>query len=179
MDKIIQFALSTKFGQDIEPIMEVIAATGNPTVATEILLGLYTDPEIPGMDSVFDNDKDNKVNIKYMFYDRFKDELSYSYQRVNRKSAWFKKGDMPVKENIVSDRYWSEDAAKQVKMTEEDFKAAHELIEYEIEIQDRIQTDSKCLGGWCDYITKCTEVIQAEPDLATLADQQYEAQLSM
>lgn len=179
MKNIIQFALSTKFGNDIEPIMEVIAATGNAGVAAEIILGIYTEPEIPGVNKVFDNHKDDKVNIKFEHYDRFKEQVSYSYQRVKSKHAWFKKGDEPVKENIVSERYWSEDAAKELELDQDDFNKDFHRVAYHTEIESQTNHSNKYLSDWCDYISRCTEVIAAEPDLATIADQEYEAQLSM
>lgn len=180
MEKLIAFALSTKFGENIEPIMEVIAATGNPTVASEILLGIYEEPEIAFKNTMLANQQDNKIDIEYQCYDRFKDEVTFRYHRVIRKEAWFRK-DAAVHndETIASDRYWSEDAAKQLKMSQDEFKETYERIEYAVEIEARYMTGTKSVREWNDYTQKC-EVIPHEEDaidLATLADQQTEALL--
>jgi len=48
MNKIIEVALTGKFGADaVTNLMEVIGATCNPEMATEILLGIYVKPIIP------------------------------------------------------------------------------------------------------------------------------------
>lgn len=45
---IIELALRTKFNQDVIPtLMQIIHATPNPTVATELLLDIYEMPDIP------------------------------------------------------------------------------------------------------------------------------------
>jgi len=179
MNKIIEFALSTKFGKDIEAIMEVIAATENPTVASEILLGLYEEPEIAYKNAILANQQDNKIDIEYQCYDRFKDEVTFRYHRVIRKEAWFKKGDMPHKDHIASDRHWTEDAAKQLGLSVDEFKETHERVAYHTEIESSYSTTKKSARDWNEYTEKC-EVIPYEEDvidLATLADQQTEAML--
>lgn len=162
MNKIIAFALSSKFGKNIEPIMEVIAATGNPTVASEILLGLYEAPEIPFQDSMLENQQDNKAEIHFQYYDRFKDEVSFSYCRIIRKEAWFKKGDISIEPNIVSERYYSEDAAKELKMSIEEFKETHERAEYHTEVSDKTQFDTKSLADWIAYTKKCYVIVSGD-----------------
>lgn len=162
MNKIIEFALSTKFGKDIEPIMEVIAATGNPTVASEILLGLYEAPEIPFKDSMLENQKDNKAEIQFQCYDHFKDEVTFTYCRIIRKEAWFKKEDLPIEELIASKVYWVEDAAKELKMSVDDFKETHERVEYRVEVEERSQSATKTLGEWIEYTKKCYVIVSGE-----------------
>lgn len=47
MNKIIEVALTGKFGaEEVTNLMEVIGATPNPEMATEILLGVYTQPKL-------------------------------------------------------------------------------------------------------------------------------------
>jgi hypothetical protein len=162
--------------------MEVIAATGNPTVASEMLLGLYEEPEIAFKNAILANQKDNKIDIEYLCYDRFKDEVTFRYHRVIRKEAWFRKdATVHTEETIASDRYWSDSAAEKLKMTQEEFKETHERLEYAVEIESSYSTSTKCARDWNEYTQKC-EVIPHEEegiDLATLADQQTEAMLSM
>jgi hypothetical protein len=46
--KVMYYALESKFGtESVDKIMEVIGATQNPEMATEILLGIYEQPKIP------------------------------------------------------------------------------------------------------------------------------------
>ena len=48
MEKIIKIALEAKFpGIDLTNLLDVLNATGNAVVATEILLGIYEEPNIP------------------------------------------------------------------------------------------------------------------------------------
>lgn len=180
MNKIIEFALSTKFGKDIEPIMEILQATGNAPVAAEMLLGIYKEPEILCKDCILCNDQDNKTDIEYVSYNRFKDEVTYKYHRVIRKEAWFKKGDMPHKDYIVSERYWAEDAAKQVGLNVDEFKETYERLMYFTEIEEHYSTSTMSSGYWNNYVEKCEAIPKIEEgiDLATLADQQTEAMLS-
>jgi hypothetical protein len=50
MNKIIEVALTGKFGAEaVSSLMEVIVATPNPEMATEILLGVYQEPIVPEM----------------------------------------------------------------------------------------------------------------------------------
>jgi hypothetical protein len=50
MNKIIEVALTGKFGAEaVSSLMEVIVATPNPEMATEILLGIYEEPVVPEM----------------------------------------------------------------------------------------------------------------------------------
>lgn len=45
MEKIIRVALATKFGVNVEEMMEVILMTPNSTHAVELLLGIYEEPK--------------------------------------------------------------------------------------------------------------------------------------
>ena len=48
MNKIIKLALGLSYPQDkLVALEEIIAATPNPTMATEILLGVYEKPQLP------------------------------------------------------------------------------------------------------------------------------------
>ena len=100
--KITRLALSLKFNHDdIDSIMEVIKASGNETVATEILLGVYEAPEV----NEIAPDTKYEANKTLVSYDKFKDEVKYTYQSVKELSAWFLKEqpeDERVSESAVS-----------------------------------------------------------------------------
>jgi len=157
MEKLIQFALSTKFGEDIAAIMDVITATPNPTVATEILLGLYEEPEVLRTDEVLHYASDEKTNIRFNYYDRFTLNVHFSHQRIINKSAWFKKYAItdPSEETIISDKYWEEDAARSLGMTQEKFVEEHERRIYHTEVASQIRNGSMSLHDWNNYVQKC------------------------
>jgi hypothetical protein len=62
---------------DIQLLEEVINATPNTAVATEILCGIYSEPEVPQMVN-----KDDKKTIVYHMtkYNKWKDTVDYTYQ---------------------------------------------------------------------------------------------------
>lgn len=74
MNKIIEVALSNKFGNDVVGLMEVIGATPNAEMAAEILLGVYTEPKL---ESVV---MDSRGCIKTAtFVDYWNSNVDYSY----------------------------------------------------------------------------------------------------
>jgi hypothetical protein len=57
-----------------EALMEIIVATPNPRVATEILCGVYTDP-IVSKEKISRDD----VMRTFVMYDKWLDQINYSY----------------------------------------------------------------------------------------------------
>jgi hypothetical protein len=160
MEKLIQFALATKFGEDnVNFIMQVITATPSPEVATEILLGLYERPEIDRTDEVLHYAGDDKTNIRYSMYDDFTKEVHFSYQRIIKSSAWFEKNPSGVvitsEEKIISDKYWAEDAARVLKMSTEDFNEKYERLVYHTEVEKHARNATKSVTDWNEYVQKC------------------------
>ena len=83
MEKIIKVALLSKFGAESLPsIMEVINATPNPTMATEILLGIYEEPEIPET-TVY---RDTVRTLKSVDY--WLDQVNYTYEVAETKGFY-------------------------------------------------------------------------------------------
>ena len=83
MSKIIAVALTSKFGAEaVTNLMEVIGATCNPEMATEILLGVYEKPEIPN--TIFENGtKKTVVSIDY-----WQATVTYSYEEEVKKHIY-------------------------------------------------------------------------------------------
>ena len=83
MSKIIAVALTGKFGAEaVTNLMEVIGATCNPEMATEILLGVYEKPEIPN--TIFENGtKKTVVSIDY-----WQATITYSYEEEVKKHIY-------------------------------------------------------------------------------------------
>lgn len=76
MNKIIEVALTGKFGAEaVTNLMEVIGATPNPEMATEILLDIYVKPELPN--TVINN---TGVERTLVSADYWQGRVAYSYQ---------------------------------------------------------------------------------------------------
>jgi len=87
MEKLIKCALGTKFKtEQLDSVMEVINATPNPSVAVEILLGLYEEPFFVSRRTVRD--------IEYIFqsFDKWSNQVSYTYTRNKKITIYIKKG---------------------------------------------------------------------------------------
>jgi hypothetical protein len=91
MNKVIKVALESKFpsqkGYGIDHLLEVIGATPNPTIATEILLGIYEEPLIPHKKVIHKNDGE----LTFISYDKWLDKVDYSYKVIETKNAYFPK----------------------------------------------------------------------------------------
>jgi hypothetical protein len=89
MNKIIQKLLKLTYPQlDVDSIMEVVSATPNAELATEILCGLYVEPEIAFTRVM---DKTEGVCV-FNSYNKWDDKIQYSYNRIETRSAYFPKG---------------------------------------------------------------------------------------
>ena len=75
MFKIIESALSTKFGKEnAQALLEVIMNTPNATVATEKLLGIYEEPAIR---TLVTNNSGKPLTL--INYDIWNDRVDYKY----------------------------------------------------------------------------------------------------
>jgi hypothetical protein len=88
--KIIQALLEIKFpNADINAILEILAATPNMELATEILCGLYVEKSINGHVRV--QHKDRGV-LTFVSYNKWDNNISYSYVENLTQGAYFPKG---------------------------------------------------------------------------------------
>ncbi len=84
MEKIIKIALATKFpNAKLENLIDVLNATGNVIVATEILLGIYEEPNIPEHAIL------HKTLAIFESFDKYKDSVRYSTDTFTTKSLYF------------------------------------------------------------------------------------------
>jgi len=98
MNKIIEVALAGKFTADAVPsIMDVIIATPNPEMATEILLGIYEKPTLA--EHVIAKDVVRKLES----VDYWRDEVRYSYL-VEETKGFYVQSDCNTDE-ITMDNY--------------------------------------------------------------------------
>jgi thymidylate synthase len=146
MEKITRLALSLKFNPgDIDSIMEIIEATGNTQVATEILLGVYEAPEV----AIIAPNTKYETNRKLVNYDKFKDEVKYTYNSVKELSAWFLKGQEDLSlENSVSKKTWTDDVAKELAISTDEVRRLYTKKVYDREIDPRDNTSITSLKNW-------------------------------
>jgi hypothetical protein len=87
MNKIIEVALTSKFGAEAVPsLMEVISATPNDVMAAKILLGVYEQPKLPN--TVF-NEQGLEKTLDGVDYWRI--TVFYSYQEEVRRHMYVDK----------------------------------------------------------------------------------------
>jgi hypothetical protein len=86
MQNILTIALGTIFPKEnIQSIMEVISATPNPDIATEILLGIYQEPAV--CESVMIDGK----QCFFISYNKWDDQVKYYYITKESKHIYVKK----------------------------------------------------------------------------------------
>lgn len=89
MEKIVKAALTAKFTNvNIEHLIEIINATPNTVIATEIMLGVYSEPKIAHkrVDS-----KSSEGVLTFKSYNKWDNRVYYSYTYVEKRSDYFPK----------------------------------------------------------------------------------------
>lgn len=80
MNKIISKLLSVQFPTvDLKSLMEIINATPNPELATEILCGLYEKPELPY--KVIGSSSYKNAVLTRVKYDKWSNKVKFSYTK--------------------------------------------------------------------------------------------------
>ncbi len=101
MNKIIEKLLVVTFPNvDITGLLEIVNATPNPIIATEILCGLYEEPQLPR--TVQETSGDKRILTRKSF-DKWNDKVEYTYVKEKAISGYFPKGT--VKEEITLDNF--------------------------------------------------------------------------
>jgi hypothetical protein len=101
--KIIQELLKMKFPTvDINSLMEIIAATPNPEIATEIMCNIYEEPKIGSHTRVMHKDRGL---LTFISYDKWTDKLEYSYVENSTQGGYFPRNTK--KEDITMDNFES------------------------------------------------------------------------
>jgi hypothetical protein len=106
MNKIIKAALAAKFNNaNVDALLEVVNATENPEAATELILGVYEQPQINlAAHPNFCPDEQNKMFVRY---DKWRDRIIYSYQYTKKTEG---DGPAPVpekRESSCSVKQWN------------------------------------------------------------------------
>jgi hypothetical protein len=144
LNKIIAKALSTA-QPTTEALLQIINATQNPTIATEILLGIYEAPAISATTLI---SREDETNYKFISYDPFTDLVTYSYNDVIKECGWIYNGHEVLQENAVSVKYDSYYAARQLGLTEDELKANHTRHVFGTRVDDRVRTNTVSLNRW-------------------------------
>jgi|DEB0MinimDraft_4_1074332.scaffolds.fasta_scaffold102758_2 hypothetical protein len=80
MDKLIKIILEEKFlNIDINALVEIVYATPNPIVATEILCGVTHEPSLPKTSCSPQLQGDGDTLRTFESYDKWSREVKYSY----------------------------------------------------------------------------------------------------
>lgn len=139
MNKIIEKLLTVTFPTvEINNLLEIVSATPNPELATEILCGLYEEPKLPI--KVQDNSVDKK-ELTFSSYDKWTDKVCYSYIKEKTINGYFPKGT--IKEDITLDNF----KEKQV-----DWRSGQDQINISIKTGESILDSSYCSSfDWLRY----------------------------
>lgn len=136
MEKIIKALLQAKF-QDVntDALLEVISNTRNPSIATEIICGLYEEPEIPL------KVKNEEIEYTFINYDKWNDKVHYSYKKKKLMQGYFPKGTK--KEDITLENF---------KEKVEAWSSSKEQVNISIETGEIIDdTSHTSLEYWLRY----------------------------
>ena len=139
MNKIIEKLLTVTFPTvEINNLLEIVSATPNPELATEILCGLYEEPKLPI--NVQDNSAEKK-ELTFSSYDKWTDRVCYSYIKEKTINGYFPKGT--IKEDITLDNF----KEKQV-----DWRSGQDQINISIKTGESILDSSYCSSSdWLRY----------------------------
>lgn len=89
MNKIMQKLLEVTYPAiNTESLLEIVGATPNPEIATEILCGLYVEPAIEHKMVV----SEREGVLTFMSFDKWNNHVNYSYLQKDTKTSYFPKG---------------------------------------------------------------------------------------
>lgn len=89
--KVMYYALASKFGtESVDKFMEVVGATPNPEMATEILLGIYEEPKLESV-VVYNRAKGQDQFRTLISVDFWRDEVCYQYNSERIKYIYIHK----------------------------------------------------------------------------------------
>ena len=89
MEKIITKLLEVSYPSiNTSILLEIVQATPNPQIATEMLCGLYSEPEIVNTRVMSTN---SEGVLTFKSYDKWQDKVYYSYKKEETKSGYFPK----------------------------------------------------------------------------------------
>jgi len=137
--KIQKLALESIFGENgkmpidtVDSIIKIINSSKDPELSLEIILGIYEEPCIPETSP----DTMRESSRKFFKFDPFAESYSrviYTCLEHEISVVWIKKDDLcwtddSIKPTIVSERYYSSDAAKDAGLEDSEFYDEYKRI---------------------------------------------------
>ena len=146
---IESIALESKFNKEnIPALLSIVNATENPQIALEILLGIYQQPSI----FTVANDSSDEKNRTFLSFEPVNSKVSYSYNRVFTKEAWFKKDEENLsEENIVSKNYCASGVADELGIAEEKVREIYAHKTYETNVSNDLSVRTVSLKEWNSF----------------------------
>lgn len=138
MTKIIEKLLTVIFPTvDVNNLLEIINATPNPEIATEIICGLYVEPSLPQKVQ----DKETR-ELTFKLYNKWNGKIEYTYKKDKVLSAYFPKNT--VKEDITLENF---------HIRKVDWNSNKELITITVKTGESITDTASCNSStWLGYI---------------------------
>jgi hypothetical protein len=152
MEKILKALLAAKVpGVDIDILNEIIQATPNPTIATEMLCGLYEEPVIS--QTPLTKQSDSETDHQFVKYDKFKEAVCYKYREIKTERYWVKEGETPViggNIGVLKSYHVSNytELAKKLEISEEEAKSSYSLVVIKSEPSEKVRESSCNITSW-------------------------------
>ena len=147
MNKIVKALLEAKFPTvNVDDLLEIVNATPNPIVATEVLCGLYKQPDIPEKAK----DSHSEVNRTFISFDKYTDLVEYSFNRRKYKEIWVLKteADKATFETPDVKGYYKSEKATAVGLTEEEFDKQYTKVLVYGDIDNNVRISKMNLNNW-------------------------------
>ena len=151
-NKILKALLQAKFPElDIDALVEIINATPNPEVATEVLCGLYEEPELPMQPANLKQFNTSSKNITFLSYDKYNERVYYTYNYQPAREQWCPNDSgLPAyddKDKVLSD-YYPQDVAKKLNIPLEEFTNTYTRFTIYGEIEKETRKGDCRLSQW-------------------------------
>ncbi len=139
MNKIIEKLLTVTFPTvDVNSLLEVVTATPNPELATEILCGLYEEQVLP---RVVQETSGDKKELTFKSYNKWDDKVHYSYIKEKTIHGYFPKGT--VREEITLENF---------KEKEVSWKSGMDQVSFSLKTGETSVDTSYCSStNWLGY----------------------------
>lgn len=160
-NKIIKALLQSKFKDiDVDVLMEIISVTPDVEVATEMLCGIYEAPEVPvePSNNMLETYND-RTNIKFISFDKWCNEVNYSYQDIKVIKVWldveeYKEKPLPTYDEIKANEsefligYWLDDICRKQGLNYDDVKDKYKKHIIKGDVKEGIKESSVALTTW-------------------------------
>ena len=164
MNKSVKYLVKKQFPNNAEQMLEIMQETSNPEVALEILLGIYEEPEgfskEPSKEFLKDSKSRNRHDIEFIKFNKFNEEVHYSYYEKEAYQVWLKEGDkIPTYQDVEDNKkdyllgMWFEDAVAargQRDLKKEDYRSLK--VYGDLKKNQRVQVVD--VSKWADIVMK-------------------------